>query len=127
MLFFVAIIWVYNFIWFVPLDFIKFALQAVFHRSIHAVQPFERIHRRLLASRQAKGTVTPADMEKKAIEERRTQRKRTSRQEEALETKPISWIPKKFEQATIAGSGLYAPYTETLSALKKQNPLLQQF
>ena len=127
--FFVAIIWVYNLIWFIPLDYIKFVLQAVFQRSVHAVQPFERIHRRLLAWRKAKGAVTPSDLVDKIIEERREQQRQISQtqQEKPLEAKQGSYMSTKLEQVAVAGSSHYAPYTETLSVLLRQNPLTRSF
>ena len=41
-LFVIAIIWVYDVIWFLPLDFIKFGLQVGFNRSFIGVSPFKQ-------------------------------------------------------------------------------------
>lgn len=38
----IAIIWVYDLIWFFPLDFIKFGLQIAFNCSFRAVKPFKQ-------------------------------------------------------------------------------------
>lgn len=40
--FFIAIIWVYDAIWFFPLDFIKFGLQIAFNCSFRIVKPFKQ-------------------------------------------------------------------------------------
>ncbi|CAF3588766.1 unnamed protein product [Rotaria sordida] len=114
-----AIIWIYNLIWFVPLDYIKFSLQAIFSRSLHVIKPFEHIHRRLIASKQAKATVIPLEIIQKTIDERREQLRQLS-QREVREVKPTT-----FDQLTQTGSSLYSPYTDTLSALRKRDPLLR--
>ncbi|CAF0885835.1 unnamed protein product [Rotaria sordida] len=114
-----AIIWIYNLIWFVPLDYIKFSLQAIFSRSLHVIKPFEHIHRRLIASKQAKATVIPLEIIQKTIDERREQLRQLS-QREVREVKPTT-----FDQFTQTGSSFYSPYTDTLSALRKRDPLLR--
>ncbi|CAF0990420.1 unnamed protein product [Rotaria sordida] len=114
-----AIIWIYNLIWFVPLDYIKFSLQAIFSRSLHVIKPFEHIHRRLIASKQAKATVLPLEIIQKTIDERREQLRQLS-QREVREVKPTT-----FDQFTQTGSSFYSPYTDTLSALRKRDPLLR--
>jgi hypothetical protein len=120
-----VIVWIYNLIWFVPLDFIKFGLQAAFNRSLHAVKPFEHIHRRWIASKQAKGTVIPSEVLEKIIDERRQNLKQLYQQERPLEEKTTTCLPKKLDQVTQTGSSFYSPYTETLSFLRTQNPLLK--
>ncbi|CAF4876145.1 unnamed protein product [Rotaria sp. Silwood1] len=115
-----AIVWIYNLIWFVPLDYIKFGLQAVFSRSLHAVKPFEHIHRRIIASKHAKATVIPLEIIQKIIDDRREQLRQLSQREEVHEVKPTA-----FDQFTQIGSSFYSPYTDTLSVLRKQNPLLR--
>ncbi|CAF4146050.1 unnamed protein product [Adineta steineri] len=119
-----AIIWVYNIIWYIPLDYIKFGLQAVFNRSLHAVKPFEHIRLRLLASKQAKGTVIPSDLIEKIIIDRREHLRQSQRQE-PLATKPATYMTTKLDEFTQTGSSFYSPYTDTLSFLRKQNPLIK--
>jgi len=120
-----GIIWIYNMIWFVPLDFIKFALQAVFHRSLHAVKPFEHLHRRIIASKQAKGTVVPLEVAERYAIDRREYLKQISQHEQPLEPKAPSCLPSTIDQVTQTGSSFYAPYTDTLAALRTHNPLLR--
>ena len=102
------------------MDYIKFALQAVFERSLHAVSPFEHLHRRLMAS---KGTVTPHGSLQRMTSERREQR-RQSQVEVPLAEDSNVCLPARFDQVTETGSSFYSPYTETLSVLKTLNPLL---
>jgi hypothetical protein len=118
--FYLAIVWVYNLVWFVPLDFTKFGLQVAFNRSLHVVKPFEHIHRRLIASKQAKGTVIPIEMIAKIVGNRREQIRRLSEREEP---KQASWFTATLDEAAQTGSSYYSPYTETLSVLTQRNPL----
>ncbi|CAF0900061.1 unnamed protein product [Adineta ricciae] len=115
-----AIIWIYNLIWYVPLDYIKFALQAVLERSLHAVSPFEHLHRRLIASQ---GTVAPHDGLQRKTSDRREQRRQSQTEVSLTEASNVC-LPAKFDQVTETGSSFYSPYTETLSVLKTLNPLL---
>ncbi len=115
----------YNIIWFVPLDYIKFVLQAAFHRSVHAVKPFEHIHRRLIASRQAKATVVPLELAEKIVGDRRDALRILAQQERPLEPKQVTCLPRTLDEVTQTGSSFYSPYTETLSVLRKHNPLLR--
>lgn len=123
--FLLAIIWVYNIIWFIPIDFIKFGLQAVFHRSLHAVKPFEHIRRRLSKSKEAQASVMPMDEAERIAEERREYLKQKPQQAKPLEPIPVSCLPTKVDQITQTGSSFYSPYTDTLSALRAHNPLLR--
>ena len=115
-----GIVWIYNFIWFVPLDFIKFALQASFSRSLHAVKPFEHIHRRLIASRQAR-TIVPDGVAQDLIRERRVYMQQASLRQESVEEKPGA-----LDKVAEFGSSFYSSYTDPLSALRKLNPLLRR-
>jgi hypothetical protein len=119
-----AIVWIYNLIWFVPLDFIKFGLQAVFNRTLHAVKPFERIHNHMIASRRAKRAIMPSETIDKIIDDHPGYSRQLSQQEQQLEVK-TTCMPTTFDQVTQTGSSFYSPYTETLSFLRKQNPLLK--
>ncbi len=112
-------------IWFIPLDFIKFGLQAVFHRSLKTIKPFEHIHRRLIAAKQTKGTVVPLEVADKDAGDRRERSKRLSQQKQPLEIKQATRISTKLDEFTQTGSSFYAPYTDTLSILRIQNPLLK--
>jgi len=112
-------------IWFIPLDFIKFGLQAVFHRSLHTIKPFEHIHRRLIASKQAKATVVPLEVAEKDASYRRQRSKRLSQQEQPSEVTQTTNVPTKLDLLSRTGSSFYAPYTDTLSILRIQNPLLK--
>ena len=115
-----GIIWIYNLIWFIPLDFIKFGLQAVFHRSLHTVKPFEHIHRRLLASKQANASVAPLDMADEIANERRASSKPPLEPESTTDRSTV------LEQVTQFGASFYSPYTDTLSHFTKLNPLLRR-
>lgn len=115
-----GIVWIYNFIWFVPLDFIKFVLQASFNRSLHAVKPFEHIHRRLIASRQARAVV-PEGVAQDLIKERRVYMQQASLRQESVEEKP-----GVIDHVAEFGSSFYSSYTDPLSALRKLNPLLRR-
>jgi hypothetical protein len=75
-----AIVLIWNIIWFIPLDFIKFALQAAFDRSVRTVRPFEHIHRRLIALKQAKTSVQPSNVVDQIIDDRREHSGRLSKQ-----------------------------------------------
>ncbi len=65
----------------------------------------------------------PSEMIGKIIGDRRDYSRELSQQEQ-LEVK-TSCMPTKFDQVTQTGSSFYAPYTETLSVLRKQNPLIK--
>ena len=108
-------------IWFIPIDFIKFGLQAAFHRSIHTIKPFEHIHRRLIASKQAKATVVPLDVAERAASIRREYSRQGSQKEGAVAAAPQT----RLDQIAETGSSFYSPYTATLSALRIHNPLLK--
>jgi len=77
----------------------------------------------MIASRRAKGAIMPSEMIDKIISDRREYSKQLSQQEQ-LEVK-TTCMPTTFDQVTQTGSSFYAPYTETLSFLRKQNPLLK--
>ncbi len=111
-------------IWFIPLDFIKFGLQAVFHRSLKTIKPFEHIHRRLIASRKAKGTVVPLGIADKDAGHRLERAKRLSQQEQPFQGRRGTRISIKLDEVSQSGSSFYAPYTDPLSILRIQNPLL---
>jgi len=119
-----AIVWIYNLIWFVPLDFIKFGLQAVFNRTLHAVKPFERIHDHVIASKRSKRAIMPSETIDKIIDARRDYSRQLSQQEQQLEVK-TTCMPTTFDQMTQTGASFYSPYTDTLSVLKKRNPFLK--
>jgi hypothetical protein len=46
-------------------------------------------------------------------------------QQEGTEVKPTTRMPRSLDQMTQAGSSFYSPYTDTLSVLRIQNPLLK--
>jgi hypothetical protein len=135
-LFFLAIVWVYNLIWFVPLDFIKFGLQATFDRSIRAVQPFDRFQRRRVSIKVAENAVGPEETFSTTLATRRQVERQYSRQvtrqsieEEEIDKGQPSQLPESLittlNHLTQTGASFYAPYTDTLSALRRQNPLLR--
>ncbi len=120
-----AIVLIWNIIWFIPLDFIKFALQAAFDRSLRTVKPFEHIHRRRIALKQAETTVLPSDVVEQIIDDRREHSKRLAKQEQTLEVGETTSFATKFDQVAQAGSSFYSPYTDTLSVLRRPNRLLR--
>ena len=102
------------------MDYIKFALQACFGRSLRVIKPFEHIHRRLIAKRQARAAV-PDDVARDLIEQRRAYVQQISLRSNAEEKQPTA-----FDYVTEFGSSFYVSYTEPLAALRKLNPLVQQ-
>ncbi len=63
----------------------------------------------------------PLEVVEKDAGDRRERSKRLSPQEQPLKVKQTT-----LDQITQTGSSFYSPYTETLSVLRKQNPLLRQ-
>ncbi len=62
----------------------------------------------------------PLEVVEKNAGDRRERSKRLSQQEQPLKVKQTT-----LDQVTQTGSSFYSPYTETLSVLRKQNPLLR--
>jgi hypothetical protein len=147
-LFILAIVWVYNIIWFLPLDFIKFGLQASFDRDLHAVKPFNALQRRRISVKLPENAIVPIETPSPIVNARRKLDRQITRQmtqqisrqmtrqisrqmskeggvdEDRVEEQSGSIITT-LEQLTQTGASFYAPYTDTLSALRRQNPLLR--
>lgn len=112
-----GIVWIYNLIWFIPLDYIKFALQAAFSGNLHVVKPFEHMRRRIRALKQTEATVVPMDQSEDRISNRSPPSKQASRPGEFSGSQRGQRAPTKFDGFTQRGASFYAPYTEPLSAL----------
>ncbi len=64
-------------------------------------------------------------MVQRIIEDRRKQLKQLSQEEQPLEVKKTTFMPTALDEFAQVGSSFYSPYTDTLSVLRTQNPLLR--
>jgi hypothetical protein len=74
--------------------------------------------------KQAKTTVLPSDVVEQIIDDRGEHFKRIAKQEERPGAAETTSFATKFEEVAQTGSSFYSPYTDTLSVLRQQNPLL---
>ncbi|CAF1582274.1 unnamed protein product, partial [Didymodactylos carnosus] len=95
------IVWIWNMIWFIPLDLLKFFLQASFARSFHAVKPIQR--------RDRAGN-TKADA---SLDEFEDVPKQSVMSDNLINTTKYSL--QALESLASTASGFYAPYTDFIS------------
>lgn len=124
----IAIVWIYNLIWSVPLDFIKFGLQAVFCRNLKGIIPLDQLRRCLASRKMSTNTIAPAATTSTAVplhrQLSRSVSTATSDNTENLELQPASILPE-LDHLARAGASFYSTYTEPLSALEHPKPLIK--
>lgn len=71
----------------------------------------------------------PLDVAERLADERREHLRQVSREEQRqqqpLEAKESSRVSEKIDQFSQTGASFYSPYTDTLSFLRRQNPLIK--
>ncbi|CAF1024705.1 unnamed protein product [Didymodactylos carnosus] len=108
-----GIVWIWNIIWFIPLDLIKFCLQAIFAKSIHAIQPFNNRCRAFCRRSHRQVQESSSDNNYPTLE---NLLKQTSNLERS--TDENDFLLTKFDEFSMTGANFYSFYTEPLDKLK---------
>lgn len=139
MLFFIAIIWVYDAIWFLPLDFIKFSLQVAFNCSFSVVKPFKqccgrKCSRKKKQQKNAVGPESEIPIPKPVPPQFIRQmsiRYTEIQQKQAEATVNVQNLPKKekgilkrIDEFGELGANYYSPHMEVLSTLRRRQVIL---
>jgi hypothetical protein len=123
-IFFLAIVWIYNLIWFIPLDFIKFGLQAMFSRSLHAVKPFDKSHHSFDSKKQSINLIMPTVTDSTIDINHSQPVLQDAAEDQGNSESHLESIMTTLDQFTQTGASYYSPYTETFSVLRSRNSLL---
>ncbi|CAF4573941.1 unnamed protein product, partial [Rotaria magnacalcarata] len=116
------IVWVYDIIWFIPLDFVKFGLQMAFARSLGGAKPFNGGCDNLFSKICKRSAVSPEH----TVTIRRTSHRQSTRPSlnngEDISTRLSSRLQRKsvidkIDEFVELGASYYTPHADILSGL----------
>lgn len=130
--FIIGIVWVYDIIWFLPLDFVKFGLQMAFARSATGIKPFNQCHEGCLSKLCKGSAIAPENATAVEIPSENPQPRRLSRMSNdvAIQTphhKRQKPILNKINELGEFGAPYYTAHTDILSGIQQQGFMARSF